>query len=166
MKSAPVLALVAAVFTLLACSLNSPQTEPAAAPSPESSVSMPTPFDLSSIPTQTVAAPAAAGSFSGTWKGPDPDDGSTMILTLLQSGSTLEGRYSDSYSPNVVPPGYDGTLAGSVLSPTTATMTLQLSRHDGQNLLLQANITLSDQNTIQVTITSQSGVGLWVLTRQ
>ena len=163
MKYTLPLALLTVLFATLACGLPGAQTPPTAAPLPPTPNFMPT---LAPAPPPATQAPEAATPFTGTWNGPDPDDGSAMILTLVQTGNTLEGRYSDSYSPNVAPPGYDGTLTGSVLSPTTATMTLQLSRHDGQNLLLQADITLSDQNTIQVTITSQSGIGLWVLTRQ
>ena len=107
----------------------------------------------------------AATPFTGTWKGPDPDDGSSMILTLVQTGNTLEGSYSDSYSGNTAPPGYEGTVTGSVLSPTGAQVTMQLSRHDGKNLVLQANLTLSDPNTVTATITSAVATP-WVLMRQ
>jgi hypothetical protein len=157
-------AVIVLVLTGIACGVSAP---PAAPPTV-----MPLPPTPAFLPTQAPAplpatqAPApAATDFTGTWKGPDPDDGSAMILTLVQSGNTLEGRYSDSYSTTIAPPGYEGTVTGSVLSPTSAQVTMQLSRHDGKNLLLQANLAMADPNTVTATITSASA-SPWVLTRQ
>jgi len=157
------LALVTVLFTVVACGLPGPAPEATAPPLPATPAFLPT-QSVPSVAPPTTSAPIAA-DFTGTWKGPDPDDGSSMTFTLVQSGRTLEGRYSDSYSGSVAPPGYEGTVAGSVLSSTSAQVTLQLSRHDGVNLLLQANLALSDTNTITATITSAQA-GPWVLTRQ
>jgi hypothetical protein len=109
--------------------------------------------------------PVAATPFTGTWKGPDPDDGSVIILTLVQTGSTLDGRFSDSYSGTIAPPGFEGPVSGTVLSDTTAQVTMKLSRHDGRNAVLQANLALSDQNTLTATATPAVGKP-WVLKRQ
>ena len=157
------LALVTVLFTVVACGLPGPAPEATAPPLPATPAFLPTQSVPSPAPP-TTSAPAAA-NFTGTWKAPDPDDGSAMILTLVQTGSTLEGRYSDSYSPNVAPPGYEGTVTGSVLSPTSAQMTMNLSRHDGVTLVLQANLTLSDQNTLTAGWTS-GAASSWVLKRQ
>jgi hypothetical protein len=153
------------MLTLVSLACNA-SGAPAAAPT---TISLPpTPNFLPTLaqaPAPATQAPVAATPFTGTWTGPDPDDGSAMILTLVQTGSTLEGRYSDSYSPNVAPPGYDGTVTGSVLSATSAQMTMNLSRHDGVSLVLQAGLTLSDQNTLEATVAA-AGASTWVLTRQ
>ena len=158
-------ALFAVLFSLLACGLPSPAPEATAPPLPATPAFVPTQAVPSPAPAPT-SSPAAA-NLAGTWKGPDPDDGSAMLLTLVQTGSALEGRYSDSYSPNVAPPGYEGPVTGSALSSTTGTVTLNLHRHDGVNLVVQANLALSDQdNTLTATVTYPAGVGLWVFKRQ
>jgi len=153
------IALVLGIFVILmlACGLPGAAT-PTALPLPA------TEAPATSAPA--TEAPAASAPFTGTWSGPDPDDGSVMILTLVQTGDTLEGTYSDSYTTTITPPGWEGTVAGSVLSPTSAQMTMQLSRHDAKNLVVQANLALSDPNTLMATITSATTAGPWVLTRQ
>jgi len=165
MKKAPFLALLTALFAILACGLPSPAPEATAPPLPATPAFLPT--QSVPLPAPTATSAPAAANLAGTWKGPDPDDGSAMLLTLVQTGSALEGRYSDSYSPNVAPPGYEGTVTGSVLSSTTGTVTMNLGRHDGVNLVVLANLALSDQDsTLTATIASPGGVGLWVFKRQ
>jgi hypothetical protein len=149
-------------LSILACAF--PASTPAA---PTLTPIPPTPNPPLPSQIPATATSAAVSLFTGTWIGPDPDDGSVMTLTLVQTGSTLEGRYSDSYSGTITPPGYDGTVTGSVLSPTTAQVTMNLSRHDGQNIVLQANLALSGQdNILTATVTSLTDVGLWALTRE
>jgi hypothetical protein len=90
-----------------------------------------------------------------------------MRLVLAQIGSSLTGTYSDSYSGSIAPPGWDGTVAGTVLSPTMAQVTMNLSRHDGGSLALNVDLALSAQGaTLTATVTSQAGVPVWVLNRQ
>jgi len=157
------LVLFAVIFGMLACGLPAPAAAPTAPALPATPAFLPTPFVPTPAAAPTSAPPAA--DFTGTWNGTDPDDGSSMILTLVQTGNTLEGRYSDSYTTTIAPPGFEGTVTGSVLSPTSAQVTMQLSRHDGKNLVLQANLTLSGPNTVTATITS-AVAGPWSLTRQ
>lgn len=149
------------ILSVLSCSLpGSIPAEPTVNPLP------PTPNLPFSPATAAATVSPLTAPFSGVWQGPDPDDGSAMILTLEQSGNTLSGMYTDSYSGNITPPGYEGTVTGSVISPTTAQVTMNLSRHDGKNIVLQANLALSNQdNTLTATITS-AAAGLWVLERQ
>ncbi len=45
-------------------------------------------------------------SFTGTWQGLDSYDGSTITISLVQTGNEITGTYSDSYSQNVNPPGF------------------------------------------------------------
>jgi len=113
---------------------------------------------------QTSITPVAA-PFTGTWQGPDPDDGSSMTITLAQTGNDLTGTFKDTFSGNKPPPGYEGTGSGKVLSPTTAQMTFHLSRHDGATVDLQLTFTLSDQNNT-LTITSDLAANPWVMKRQ
>ena len=88
-----------------------------------------------------------------------------MTLTLVQTGRSLAGAYSDTYTTTIAPPGYAGTISGTVLSDTTGQMTMRVSRHDGSNLVLEANLVLSGPNTLGVTVTS-AAASPWVLTRQ
>jgi hypothetical protein len=94
--------------------------------------------------------------FTGVWEGIDPIDGSIITLTLAQTGSRLTGTYKDTFSPNVNPPGYEGTGSGVVLSDTTAQITFDLSRWDGKTVQLQLFLTLSNQNN---TLTQDCDLG-------
>ena len=87
-----------------------------------------------------------------------------MVLAVVQTDKALQGTYSDCYSGNVDPPGYEGTLTRSVLAPTEAHVTLQLTRHDGKSLVVEADLTLSGPNTLTLTPTSPAATP-WVLTR-
>ncbi len=95
-------------------------------------------------PTSTPMPPAAP--FTGTWQGPDPVDGSTTTLSLVQTENNLAGTFSDTYSPNIQPPGYQGSGTGTVLSATTAQMTFNLTRWDGKTAQADFHLTLSNQN--------------------
>jgi hypothetical protein len=153
-------------LTALACGLPGAVTAPTPMPLPPTPIIVvPSPLPPADTAPPPIEPPPPA-SFDGTWQGPDPDDGSSMKLTLAQSGNQLSGTYEDSYSPNVPPPGYAGTVTGTLLSPTTGQLTLQLKRHDGNNITIQANISLSDDNsTLTIDITSHKA-GPWVLIRQ
>jgi hypothetical protein len=111
----------------------------------------------------TVTTPTAP--FTGTWQGPDSDDGSDMTITLVQTGDALTGTFKDTYSGNIPPPGYEGTGSGTLLSPTTAQMTFHLSRHDGRTVDLTVNLTLSDNNNT-LTILSDSSAAPWIMKQQ
>ncbi len=95
-----------------------------------------------SLPTETTLT----GTFSGTWQGPDPIDGSVTTLILQQTGDSLSGTFSDTYSPNVQPPGYEGNGSGAVLSDATASITFNLTRWDGKSAQAPFSLTLSNQN--------------------
>jgi hypothetical protein len=96
--------------------------------------------------------------FTGTWVGPDSVDGSITTLVLVQTANTLRGTFSDTYSPNVQPPGYEGSGSGTVLSDTTAQMTFNLARWDGKTAESQTLLTLSNQNnTLTLTFDGCSG---------
>lgn len=86
--------------------------------------------------------------FVGTWQGPDPIDGSITTLILVQTGNSLTGTFSDTYSPNVKPPGYEGSGSGTVLSASTAQITFNLTRWDGKTALAKFTLTLSNQNNM------------------
>jgi hypothetical protein len=73
-------------------------------------------------------------------------DGSITTLVLVQSGNTVRGTFSDTYSPGVEPPGFQGSGSGTVLSDTTAQMTFNLSRWDGKTGTPVYDLTLSNQN--------------------
>ena len=149
------LILTTVLVTTLACGLPGPKPAPTVIPLPV------TPMPLL-VPT---SAPAQ-GTFSGTWWGPDPDDGSVMTLTLVASDSSLTGTYRDSFSGGIAPPGFEGTASGEVLSPTTAQMKLDARRHDGAAVSLQANLTLSSQgNALTVTFPASSP-STWMLGRK
>ena len=157
------LALLTVVFAVLACGLPGAAPAPTMAPLPATPAFLPTQF-VPSAPAPPTPAPAA-GDFTGKWTGPDPDDGSSMTFTLVQTGNSLAGSYADTYSGTITPPGFNGTVTGSVLSPTSAQVTLNLSRHDGVTLVLQANLALTDPNTLTATVTS-AGARMWTLKRQ
>jgi hypothetical protein len=150
------LAAAAAVSAMLACSLITPDSTPT---SPPTDTPRPAP---TAVPATVTSGPAP---FTGTWVGPDPDDGSIMTLTLTQTGSALVGAYSDSFSLSVPPPGYNGTITGGVTSWVGATITMNLSRHDGAALNLQADLTLNGDGTLKVDVTSVA-TGVWILQRQ
>jgi hypothetical protein len=89
-----------------------------------------------------------------------------MTLTLVQSGSSLTGTYSDSYSGSITPPGFQGTVSGTVLSSTTGQLTLNVQRHDGVSLNIQTDLSLSaTQDVLTVTVTSAAS-SPWTLRRQ
>jgi hypothetical protein len=108
------------------------------APTPESKETAP-PDNVSEI------------SFSGTWQGADPDDGSTIGLILTQAGNHLEGTFSDTFSKqldgSLVRPGYWGQGSGSITSSTEAKMSFDLTRSDGAGLHLDIRLLLSVENT-------------------
>jgi hypothetical protein len=158
------LALFTVVLAVLACGLPSPAAPPTAFPEPATPAFLPLPVATSPAPAAT-SAPAAA-AFTGTWAGPDPDDGSTMRLVLAQIGSSLTGTYSDSYSGSISPPGFDGTVSGTVLSPTTAQLTLDVKRHDGASLNLQASLSLSASGDVLTVTITNANTSAWALRRQ
>ena len=92
-----------------------------------------------------VETPQSA-PFTGTWQGSDPPDGSTTTLVLVQTGSQLMGTYTDTFSPGVAPPGFEGSGSGTVLSATTAEITFNLSRWDGRTVQASFSLTLSNQD--------------------
>lgn len=98
------------------------------------------PGPIAPSPTPEQAA------FSGTWIGPDPDDGSVVTVTLAQQGDGLTGAFADSFSGGIPPPGYEGSGSGNVLSPTTAQITFNLTRSDGRTVTITFTLTLSNQN--------------------
>jgi len=96
--------------------------------------------------TPTQAGTPSAGPFTGAWQGPDPLDGSTITLSLVQTGNTLSGTFSDTFSGNIPPPGFHGNGSGTVLSASTSQMTFNLTRWDGVALQIGFRVTLSNQN--------------------
>jgi hypothetical protein len=165
MNNRSVLAMGTALLTVLACGLPGPALAPTALPLPPTPEFLPLPQPL---PADTVAPAApAASSFAGTWTGADPDDGSVMTLTLVETGSSLQGTYKDSYSGTRPPPGFEGTVSGQVLSPTTGQLTLNLLRApDGATLNLQANLALSGEGSTLTVVFSSAPPNPWILARQ
>jgi hypothetical protein len=96
----------------------------------------------------SVVPSQAAAAFTGTWQGTDPDDGSAVTVTLVQAGNSLTGRFEDSYSGGIAPPGYEGDGSGTALSATTAEMTFKLVRWDGKAADLPCTLTLSNENNV------------------
>jgi hypothetical protein len=161
-------AIERAVRLTLTAAVPSPTHTPLPSPTPEPTTAIP-PTETP-LPTATVTAtkkPAHQATFTpvvvvlpftGTWVGTDTVDGSITTLVLIQTGNTLRGTFSDTYSPNVQPPGYQGSGSGTVLSATTAQMTFNLSRWDGKTAESQTLLTLSNQNnTLTLTFDGCSG---------
>ncbi len=96
------------------------------------------------LPTFTPVPQAEA--FTGTWVGPDTVDNSVTTLVLLQTGNTLTGTFSDTYSKSVPPPGFQGSGSGVVHAATSAEMTFNLSRWDGVTVEAHTHLELSNQN--------------------
>lgn len=94
---------------------------------------------------------ASETSFSGTWQGSDPDDGSTISLILTQAGDHVEGTFSDTFSKQndgtLVRPGYWGQGSGNMTSSTEVKMSFDLTRSDGASLNLDIRLILSVENT-------------------
>jgi hypothetical protein len=101
-------------------------------------------WKLSVSPPETIIPPVAL--FTGTWEGIDPADGSMTTLVLVQTENSLTGTFKDTYSPNVQPPGYEGSGSGTILSTTNAQITFSLTRWDGKSAQAQYSLTLSEQN--------------------
>lgn len=134
MKTTNLLPVLVLILSILACGFpSSPPVEPAATEAP------------ASPPPVTESAPTTT-SFSGTWQGTDPDDGSIITLTLVQNGQNLTGEFKDTFSGSVPPPGYEGPGSGSTFSATSALMTFNLSRSDSAVGPAQYNLELSDGN--------------------
>ena len=109
----------------------------------------------SDVPSPSTGTPLAT-PFTGDWEGVDPDDGSIITLSLMQTENGLTGTFKDTYSRNVKPPGYEGSGSGTVLSSTTPPMTFNLTRWDGRIAQAQYSLTLSNQNN---TLTLSCDVG-------
>ncbi len=132
--------------------------QPGTADLPKPTVA-PAPF---ASPTLVVLPPGSP--FTGTWQGPDPTDGSTTTLSLVQTSNKLTGTFSDSFSLNIKPPGFQGNGSGTVLSASTAEITFVLSRWDGMTARAGFRLTLSNHNN---TLTMSGGGGpSMVLQRQ
>jgi hypothetical protein len=115
-------------------------------------------------PLPSASSAGAAAPFTGTWIGTDPDDASTVTVTLTQQGEQLSGTFADTYSTNVPPPGFQGNGTGAVLSPTQARMTFDLSRWDGKSVSLSFTLNLTDDhNSLDMTV---DGGSTMVLERQ
>lgn len=118
------------------------------------------------IPTSTPdgaeSAPPvnAETSFSGTWQGSDPDDGSTISLILTQAGNHVEGTFSDTFSKQsdgtLIRPGYWGQGSGNITSSTEAKMSFDLTRSDGASIHLDIRLILSVENTTMTLEVPQS----------
>ena len=116
-------------------------------------------------PASTVSTPPSGlNLFSGTWSGPDPDDGSKTTVILTQNGDQLSGTFSDTFSGNIPPPGFSGNGTGNVTSDTSAQMLFALTRHDGKTIDLEFTMTLSSDNN-QLTLTYEGGLPI-SLTRE
>mgnify|MGYP001558542930 CR=1 FL=1 len=88
-------------------------------------------------------------------------EGVTRRLQQMENG--LTGTYNDTYSPNIKPPGYEGSGSGTVLSATTAQMTFNLTRWDGRTAQAQYTLTLSNHNN---TLTLSCDVGCPIVLRR
>jgi hypothetical protein len=130
-------------------STHTPLPSPTATAEPTTAIpptETPPPTATKKPPSPATVTPVVVEPFTGTWVGFDPMDGSITTLVLVQSGNTVRGTFSDTYSPNVQPPGYEGSGSGTVLSDTTVQMTFSLVRWDGKSLTLEYGLTLSNQN--------------------
>ena len=104
----------------------SPTSEPTTAV-PSTDTPAPTATKKPAPPPPTFTPMPTASPFTGTWQGADPYDGSTITLSLVQTENELVGTYSDTFSRNVQPPGYQGNGSGAVLSTTTAQVIFNLA---------------------------------------
>lgn len=147
------------VISILACGF--PTSNPAA---PTANPLPPTPNLPFAPSTTVVSTPSASTPFNGTWKGPDPDDNSVVILSLTQTDENLTGNFKDTFSGSVPPPGYEGGGSGSIFSPTTAQMTFNLTRSDGKTATVQFNLELTNGNNT-LTLSSE-GTPPIILQRQ
>jgi hypothetical protein len=116
----------------------------------------------SSTPTAIFSAGTSQEVFTGTWQGPDADDGSSITVSLTQTGNQLQGAYSDTYSKrpdgSLIQPGFSGPGTGSVLSTVEAQMTFDLTRSDGVNLKVAVGLKFSNQNnTLTVSYLTVNG---------
>ena len=109
-----------------------------------------------------VAEPPLEMPFTGEWEGIDPDDSSSVTLSLAQIGAGLTGSFADTYSGNTSTPGFEGNGFGITNSDTTAQMRFDLSRPDSSPITLQFVLTLSDNNNM---LTLNSGTG-WLINLQ
>jgi len=110
-------------------------------------------FCPQSLEIELPALPSLTETFTGTWQGADPDDGSEVILTLTQTGNDLTGTFNDVYSGNEQTPGYAGAGSGFLTSSSSAQATFDLSRPDGKTLVIQFVLTLSNlDNTLSLTL--------------
>jgi hypothetical protein len=171
-KRAVRLTLTAAVPSPTDTPLPSPTNTPSPSPTAEPTTAIPptetlVPATPKKPAPQATVTPVMVEPFTGTWVGPDSVDGSITTLVLVQTRNTLRGTFSDTYSPNVQPPGYQGSGSGMVLSDTSAQMTFNLSRWDGKTAESQTHLMLSNQNnTLTLTFDSCNGGCPTVLQRQ
>ena len=105
------------------------------------------------------------GPFTGTWMGIDPDDDSETTVVLEQYGDRLTGTFSDTYSPGVPPPGYEGSGTGTVHSYATGEITFDLTRPDGNAVTVDFSLTLSNREET-LTLNCVAGCTQLVLQRQ
>lgn len=152
MKPRTILPIFVLLLSALAC--GSPSAAPA---EPTVDTLPPAPLPVTEAPPAPLPITEAppADPFTGTWSGPDPDEGSFITLTLAQSGNSVTGTFADTFSGEVIP-GYAGPGSGSVTSATSATATFNMTRGDGGATVVTFNLTLSDQNN---TITLDCNVG-------
>jgi len=103
--------------------------------------------------SSTPDSPATiSDGFAGVWEGIDGYDGSIVTLSLAQTENQLIGTLTDTFSGNLEPPGYYGKGSGIVFSATTAQITFDLSRWDGDTAKWEFSLMLSEQNgTITLT---------------
>ena len=111
---------------------------------------------LTPLATPTLVVLPPGSPFTGTWQGTDPTDGSTTTLSLVQAGTKLTGTFSDTFSLNIKPPGFQGKGSGIVLSASTAEITFILARWDGMTARAGFRLTLSNENN---TLTMSGGGG-------
>jgi hypothetical protein len=117
-------------------------------------------------PGREIAGKAAPdGPFTGTWRGPDPADGSETTIVLVQTGDRLTGTFTDAYSPGLPQPGFEGSGSGMLTSGTTAEITFDLTRSDGSALTTVFLLTLSNENNT-LSFTCDAGCPLQALERQ
>ncbi|CAN2041802.1 hypothetical protein GMMP15_580040 [Candidatus Magnetomoraceae bacterium gMMP-15] len=90
-------------------------------------------IEFGNKPSDTLPA---GKTFTGTWQGTDPKDGSMITLSLKQKETELSGYFKDSFFSKPIikirKPGFEGHGSGKVLSDGNANMTFTLSRSDGK----------------------------------